>query len=128
MLDVNKLSKYEGGLIGAIFGASTGVSVATGNLIWVIAAVAICLPIHHMLRRRVDEVIEDEMIFRISEKASRTAFRIFTPVAAFAGLVIVVLRGTYPQYLQLGLTLTYSACSLMIIYVAAVRYYMKKGV
>jgi uncharacterized membrane protein len=126
-MDLKRFLRYET-LIWAFMGAFMGVSVSSGNIAWALGAIAICLPIYYKLRKRVDEVVEDEMMFKLSEKASHTAFRIFAPIAAFTGLVIVTLKDIYPQYLQIGLTLAFSACSLLVIYIAAIKYYMKKGV
>jgi uncharacterized membrane protein len=89
----------------------------------VIAAVVVML----LLRRRVREVVVDERVYSIAEKASLVAFRIFGIAAAVIGITLVALGWQSASDLyKIGLTLAYSACGLLVIYYIAYIYYNRK--
>jgi uncharacterized membrane protein len=89
----------------------------------VIAAVMVML----LLRRRVREVVTDERVYSIAEKASLVAFRVFGIVAAVIGITLVALDWQSASDLyKIGLTLAYSACGLLVIYYIAYIYYNRK--
>jgi uncharacterized membrane protein len=89
----------------------------------VIAAVVVMM----LLRRRVREVVVDERVYSIAEKASLVAFRIFGIAAAVIGITLVALGWQSASDLyKIGLTLAYSACGLLIIYYIAYLYYNRK--
>jgi uncharacterized membrane protein len=89
----------------------------------IIAALAILL----FFRRRVKEVVTDERVYSIAEKASLVAFRIFGIAAAVTGITLVALGWQSASDLyKIGLTLAYSACGLLIIYYIAYLYYNRK--
>jgi len=80
-----------------------------------------------LLRRRVREVVVDERVYSIAEKASLVAFRIFGIAAAVIGITLVALGWQSASDLyKIGLTLAYSACGLLVIYYIAYIYYNRK--
>lgn len=115
--------------IGAFVGALVGWSVATGNLLLPIFAIVAGLVLDHLCRRRVTKVVEDEMILRISERASRRTLQVFVAVSGLVGMLLVSLRGTeYTGLAQIGYTLAFSACALLMLYILFYGYYNRKGI
>jgi uncharacterized membrane protein len=89
----------------------------------IIAAVILMM----LLRRRVKEVVVDERVHSIAEKASLVAFRVFGIAAAIIGVTLVALGWHDASDLyKIGLTLAYSACGLLVIYYIAYLYYNRK--
>jgi uncharacterized membrane protein len=79
----------------------------------------------YLCKTSVEEIVEDERDERVSERASKSAMGIFTAMAAFAGIILIALRNGYPEYTQIGFTLAFSACALMILYSILYGYYNK---
>jgi uncharacterized membrane protein len=114
-------------LVGAFIGVTVALSVSIGNILPAIAAILVGAVLSYACSRRMTEVVNDEMVYRISEKASRRVVQIFTPAIAFIGLVIVTLKESYPDLYSVGLALAYSACSILILYVIFYSYYSRRG-
>jgi uncharacterized membrane protein len=80
-----------------------------------------------LLRRRVKEVVIDERISSIADKAAQKAFRIFGILAAVIGATLVALsREGSPAFLYIGLTLAYATYGLVILYYVFYNYYNRK--
>jgi uncharacterized membrane protein len=115
-------------IIGAAIGATVGFSVATGNAMLVLVAVFAGLSANYICRKRLTEVVEDEMIFRMSEKASRKTFQAFGISAAAVGAVLIALKDVNSWFNPVGLTLAFSVCAMLIMYMVFFEYYSRKGV
>ena len=102
-------------------------SVVSG--IWQVPLIAVALGLAAMfvLRSRVTDVIEDERVRGIGEKAARKAFSIFGLGGAVVGGILISLRNDYPQFEVIGYTLTATVCVLLVLYMAFYWYYNKKG-
>jgi uncharacterized membrane protein len=110
-----------------IIGGLIGWSVTIGNYWIPIPAVIAALMILLLFRRGVKEVVVDERVYSIAEKASYLAFRIFGITAAVIGATFVALGyETVPELLAIGLTLAFAACGLVLLYYAANLYYNRK--
>ena len=121
--------KYYQAAIGAFVSALVGWSVITGNLLLPIFAIIVGMALDHLCRRRVTEVVEDEMILRVSERASRRALQVFVAVSGLVGMLLVAFRGTeYAGLAQVGYTLAFSACALLMLYILFYGYYNRKGI
>ena len=109
--------------------ALSGWAIAIGNPVIPINAVIMAVGLLFLCRRRLKEVIVDERNYRISEKASRSTIRIFAftivIVSAFMTAIGIGFNLPFP-ILEVGLTLSFSACFLLIIYVSFHTYYSKK--
>ncbi|MCD6530320.1 DUF2178 domain-containing protein [Candidatus Bathyarchaeota archaeon] len=115
--------------IGAFIGALVGWSIATRNMTLPMLAITVGLILDRLCRGRVTEVVEDEMILRISEKASRRALQVFVAASGVVGVVLTTLRGgEYARLAQAGYTLAFSACALLMLYLVFYGYYNRKGV
>ena len=114
-------------LIVVIMGALIGWSVAIGNAIIPIPVVLCGLILLYLLRKRVKEVIEDERIHKINEKASKLTVQIFGIVTALLGAIFIALgQDGLSNFRQAGFTLAYSACFLLVIHLILLSYYTKK--
>ena len=88
-----------------------------------IAATVILL----LLRRGVKEVVVDERIYSIADKAAQKAFRTFGILAAVTGATLVAIsKGGSPALLHVGLTLAYATCVLVMLYYIFYTYYNRK--
>ena len=109
-------------LITSVLGAVVGYSASTGN-VWLPAiAVIAAVILLSFGKRRVEEVIEDERIHRISEKASRRTLQIFGITSALFGITLITLR----ELEEVGYTLAFSASILVTLYLIFYAYYSRK--
>ena len=114
-------------LIVVAMGALIGWSVAIGNAIIPIPVVLCGLVLPYLLRKRVREVIEDERMHKINEKASKVTLQIFGIVTALLGVILIALsQGGFTYFRQAGFTLAYSACILLLVHLILYSYYTRK--
>ena len=111
-----------GAIITAAIGAIVGYSVYTYNFMLPFIAVTAGILILHLLRRKVDEVIEDERIYRISERASRRTLQVFGMGTALVGTTLICLG----RYSEIGYTLNMSVCILIILYLIFYGFYSRR--
>lgn len=113
----------------AVLGAVIGQSIKAGDPVMPVIAIAAGTGLMYLLKRRVDEIVEDERIYRMGEKASYAAFKVFVMAIAVIGVVFVALsRGVDPVFEQTGYTLLISMAALMGLYMLFYGYYSRKGV
>ena len=103
-----------------------GISVELGEIIPAIFAIVIGGMVSYIYKRTTDETLEDERIVKISEKASRMAMVLFSISIAIIGLFFITMRNQYPDFIQAGYTLAYSAVALLGLYYVFYGYYNKK--
>jgi uncharacterized membrane protein len=110
-------------------GVAVGWSVTTGNYLLPFAAVLTGLALKYLCRRGVTEVIEDELIYRLAEKASYQTLRVSLVAMAVIGAVLIALSKSGPAALEhIGLTLAFVVCALLIVHIFFYGYYNRKGV
>ena len=109
--------------VAAVMGAIIGYSAATGNVLLLFLGFAAGIVMLYLGRRRVTEVIEDERIYRISEKASRNTIQVFGIAIALFGATLIALRAS----MQIALTLAYSAIALVLLYMVFYAYYSRRA-
>lgn len=115
-------------LIGGSLGAVLGISIAIGNYVVPVIAIAIGLGLSHLCRRRVTKVIEDERIHRIAGKAARRTLQVGLLGMAILGVFLLTLSNAgYFELIEVGLTLSFSVCALLIISMAFYGYYSKRA-
>ena len=110
-----------GVIISAIIGAIVGYSVQIHNFVLPLIAVTAGILILHLLRRKVGEVIEDERIYRISDKASRRTLQVFGIGTALVGTTLISLG----RYQEIGYALNISVCILLILYMIFYAFYSR---
>ena len=126
-MDRRKFRYYQAAL-GAFVGAMIGWSVVMGDITLAAFAIIIGLAGDYLCRKSVTEVVEDEMILRFSERASRRALQVYLIVGGIAGVVLITLRSLlYTQLVEIGYALAFSACSLLILYLFFYLYYSRRG-
>jgi uncharacterized membrane protein len=104
-----------------------GWSIATENAVVPIPAVIVGLVLFYLLRRQVREVVEDERNYKISEKASRFAIQVFALVAAISGVTLIAVSTNDSALLrEVGLTLAFCACGILILYLISYAYHSRK--
>jgi uncharacterized membrane protein len=114
-------------LNGVLLGGIMGASVALGNWIIPVAAVIISLAAMMILRRQVKEIIADERIYTIAEKAARLTVQIVAIGMAIIGAILLgVSRNEVTGLRQIGFTLLYATCALLVINYIAYSYYSRK--
>lgn len=103
-------------------------SIATGNVFLPIIAVVVGTALLYLASRHVKGVMKDERNYRISERACRITLGIFIPAIAVASAVLIILSKSSSTGLgQVGLTLAYSACALLVIYSISYLYFSSKS-
>ena len=113
-------------IIAIFVGTVAGISVTMGEIIPAILAIVIGAMISYIYKKNTNETLEDERIVKISEKASRMAVVLFSIAIAIIGLFFITLRNDYPDFIQMGYTLSYSAVALLALYYVFYEYYNKK--
>jgi len=107
----------------AIMGAVVGYGVSKGNALLPVIAFSIGIVLIALGKRGVKEVMEDERTQRISEKASRKIYQVFVMGAALAGTTLIALN----KHIEVGYTLAFSACVLLVLYLVLYSYYNRKA-
>ena len=122
-----KKFKVYGFVITIVVGFCIGLSAIRGEFTIAIVAVVIGMILLYSLKSRVKQVIEDERVFRISEKASRRTIQVVGTITALLGLTIIGLnRSGYLESDEVGFSLAYFATGLLMVYMLFYGYYAKK--
>ncbi|CDG64528.1 hypothetical protein MBMB1_0418 [Methanobacterium sp. MB1] len=110
-----------------IFVASTvALAVSQGNLVLAGLSIGLGIVLSILLRKKLDEVTEDERTKVIAGDASRMAMILFLVLITAVGVMVLALKNVFPQYTQAGITLCDAAGLLVIIYTGTYWYYNKK--
>jgi len=121
-MDQKQFAMYAA-LVCAIIGAIVGYGVSKGNALLPVTAFSVGMVLVALGKRCVKEVMEDERTYRISEKVSRRIYQVFVTGAALAGTTLIALN----KYTEVGYTLAFSACTLLILYIILYGYYSRKN-
>lgn len=114
-------------IIVAIFvGTVVGLSVTMGTILPAILAIIIGAMISYIYKKKTNEILEDERITKVSEKASRISIVLFSISIACIGMLLIILRNENPDLTQAGFTLSYAAVALLTLYYIFYWYYDKK--
>jgi uncharacterized membrane protein len=122
-----KKFKLYGLIITIAVGFIIGLSAIRGELTIAVVAVVIGMILIYVLKSRVKQVIEDERVYRLSEKASRRTIQVVGTTTALLGLTIIGLsRSGYLELTEVGFSLAYFATALLMVYMIFYCYYAKK--
>lgn len=78
-------------------------------------------------RRYTVEIMEDERIRKINEKASSTSYRISTILLVALAIFFTAMRQVLPYEFEIaGITLSYAACVIMLLHLAYYYFYKSK--
>jgi uncharacterized membrane protein len=135
------LSIFESGLFLKILSLFiTGLWIAgliLGNIYIILLAIVLLIALSVVLYIHRDNlkeifqtdsniIVEDERTQLINEKAATMTFGIFVAVIIYAGIIIIALRNSHPQFLQVGYTLFAAAVFCFILYFTSRVYYSRK--
>lgn len=122
-----KKFKLYGLVITIAVGFLVGLSVVRGEPAIALGTVVIGMILLYSIKSRVKQVIEDERVYRISEKASRRTIQVVGAATAILGLSIMGLsRSGYLDLVDVGYSLAYFAAVLLIVYMIFYGYYNRK--
>ncbi len=125
-MESRKFKQY-GLIMIVIVGFFVGLSVSRGEPITAVVAVVVGMILLYVLKSRVKQVVEDERIYRISEKASRRTVQVVGTTTAIIGLSIMGLsRSGYLELTEVGYLLACFAAVLLMVYMIFYGYYAKK--
>ena len=125
-MERKKFKKYWYAITIAI-GVLIGFSAIQGQPALAIGIVVIGMILLYLLRSRVTQILEDERIYKVSEKASRRTIQVVGITTATLGLSILGLsKGGYLDLTETGYSLAYFATYLLIIYMTFYTYYNRK--
>jgi uncharacterized membrane protein len=111
-----------------LVGAAVGWSVTTGNYVLPVVVVIAAMVLKILCKRRVTEVLEDELVYRLAEKASYSALRVgLLAFAVIAAVLVALSRNGPAAFVQIGLTLAFAVCALLILQLSFYAYYSAKG-
>ena len=104
---------------------------AEGSWYWallpIIFAIAVFISIRYLSPKKVKEVMIDERIQLIQEKASRIAIQTSVLTSVVIGAILVdISYEAGLAFSQIGLTLTYSAVTLVLLVIILRVYYSRK--
>lgn len=80
----------------------------------------------YLCKTRLDEVIEDERIRQVSQKASWVTYQIVVLSFAIGGSVLIAMRNDYPMYSALGYFMAYASCGVLVLYGLFYMYYNRE--
>jgi uncharacterized membrane protein len=80
----------------------------------------------YLCKNRLDEVVEDERIRQISQKASWVTYQIVVLSFAIGGSVLIAIRNDYPMYSELGYFMAYASCGVLALYGLIYMYYNRE--
>jgi len=125
-MEIKKFKLY-GIILLFVVGFFIGLSVIRGEPITAIFAVVLGMILLYALKSRVKQVIEDERVYRISEKASRRTIQVVGTTTAVVGLTIMGLsKSGYLELTEIGYSLAFFATVLLMVYMLFYGYYAKK--
>ncbi len=111
--------------------AVVGIAVGTGvslkiPLIPVIAIPAAVL-VTFLVRRKVEDEIKDERLIRMTEKAARIAFLVYSLTASVLGAFLTALDRNQGTTYAIGMSLVMSVGFLFVLYIGFYIFYTKKN-
>ena len=113
-------------LISMILGIIFSFSVSIGNPMLAVASFFAGASIMYISKRRLEDVVEDERIRQISQKASWITLQFLAVSFALGGAVLIAMKGTYSDYTDLGFFMAYVSCAVLVLYSLFYTYYNRE--
>lgn len=115
-------------LIVTVLGAVVSFSVVIENPALAAAAVFAGMAVMYLSKHRVEDIIEDERVLQVSQKASWITLQFIALIFALAGATLIAMRDTYPGYTDLGFFMAFASCAVLVLYSIFYTYFnMKSG-
>jgi uncharacterized membrane protein len=80
----------------------------------------------YLCKSRLDEVVEDERVRQVSQKASWVTYQIMVLSFAIGGSALIAMRNDYPMYSELGYLMAYSSGGILLLYGLLYMYYNRE--
>ena len=110
----------------AILAGVISSSIIAGNYTLAIVVFITVISFLHLMKKKVNEVLEDERDYEIAGKAARYTLTIFSGIAGLISIILFSLRQIDSVYELSGAILAYSVCGLLILYSLIFKFYEKK--
>jgi len=125
-MESRKFKQY-GFIITIVVGFFIGLSAFRGEPTTAIVAVVVGMILIYVLKSRVKQVLEDERVYRVSEKASHRTIQVVGTTTALLGLSILGLsKSGYLELVDVGYSLVCFATVLLMVYMIFYGYYARK--
>lgn len=103
-------------LIVMLMGAVLSFSFFIGSPVLAISVFLSGTTVIYLLKIGVKDVMEDERIHQVNQRASWIVFQITVISFAIGGAILIAMRKTYPGYTNLGFFMAYVSCAIMVLY------------
>ncbi len=80
----------------------------------------------YLCKSRVKEVVEDERIHQVSQKASWITYQIVVLSFGIGGSVLIAMSNTYPKYTDIGYFMANACCGVLILHGLFYMYYNRE--
>ncbi|AVB75720.1 DUF2178 domain-containing protein [Methanococcus maripaludis] len=90
-------------------------AVTTGNGYLAVLIVVIGIFTKMNLRKKLDEVIEDELLHKVAEKASYLTIQVVCLIFALLSVFLTGFKSYVPEYALIGTLLAYSALCILFV-------------
>lgn len=114
-MDRKRYSLYVA-LISFFVGATTGILVSKEKALYAAVFPLAGWWLEFLLRSKVKDVIEDEMIQAYSGKVAKKTIDISMKSLTILGLIFLGFKPVYPELEIAGYTLLYSVCYMLLLY------------
>ncbi|WP_459202369.1 DUF2178 domain-containing protein [Methanococcus sp. CF] len=101
-------------------------AVSTGNGYLAVLIIIIGIFTKMNLRKKLDEVIEDELLHKVAEKASYITIQVVCLIFALLSVFLTTFESYVPEYELIGNLLAYSALFLLSVNMLFRYIYSKK--
>ena len=123
-----KTYKFCTGIIGVAVAALIAWAILAEMPVYVpVLGFVVGLLILRVCRQYTREIMEDERIQKINEKASSASYRTSTIVMVIVAIVFAATKQTLPYEFEIaGITLSFTACGIMLLHLASHYYYRSR--
>ncbi len=124
-----KISKFRiyKAIIAAGLGIAVGIAIGTDTPIIALAAVVVAIAIAVILERSNKEIVRDERMLKISEKAAHSSFSTTLILAAIASLGTALFRNQLPDNIVfVGAIMGYFVCVAVLLHLCFYTYFSRK--
>lgn len=109
-------------LIPMIMGVIVVHSISIGNPILAVGSVFAGMIFMYLSKHRLNDIVEDERIRQISQKASWITLQFIAVSFALGGTALIAMKNTYPGYINLGFFMAYASCAVLVLYSLSYMY------
>lgn len=108
-------------------GVVASFSVSIGNPVPAIASFFAGIAVMYLAKHRLEDIVEDERIRQINQKASGITLQFITLSFAIGGIILVAMEDNYPKYTDLGFFMSYASCAILVLYSIFYMYFNKES-